>query len=162
MRMTRRVFASGLVAAGVSARAAYAQDDPATRAVVRQLRQQGFEVTDIRRTLLGRVRVVSERGDLERELVFDPRNGTILRDYTVSRSGMPSVGPSPVEDRGGSGGRDGDRDDDDDDRDDDDDDSDDSDDDSDDDDDDAGDSGEDDGDDDDDDSDDDGSDDDDD
>jgi hypothetical protein len=88
------MFIAG-AAAFLSGGPALAQQDRATRSVVRQLERQGFEVTAVRRTLLGRIRVLSRRGDLFREIVFDPRNGAILRDYTVDRGGDPSVGPSP-------------------------------------------------------------------
>jgi hypothetical protein len=119
------MFIAG-AAAFLSGGPALAQQDRATRSVVRQLERQGFEVTAVRRTLLGRIRVLSRRGDLFREIVFDPRNGAILRDYTVDRGGDPSVGPSPDDVQQGRPGDDDDaHDDDDDDADDDDDDDDD-------------------------------------
>ncbi len=94
MPQTRRMFVAGGLAALVAAGPAAGQSDPATRSVVRQLGQQGFDVTEVRRTLLGRVRVLARRGDLEREIVFDPRNGAILRDFTSAPGGGPSIGRS--------------------------------------------------------------------
>jgi hypothetical protein len=76
-----------------------AQDDAATRSVIRQLGAQGFEIVSVRRTLLGRVRVLSRRGNLQREIVLDPRNGVILRDYTVDGGGTPRIGPFPMKRR---------------------------------------------------------------
>jgi hypothetical protein len=108
------MFIAG-AAAFLSGGPALAQQDRATRSVVRQLERQGFEVTAVRRTLLGRIRVLSRRGDLFREIVFDPRNGAILRDYTVDRGGDPSVGPSPDDVEQGRPGEDDDAYDDDDD-----------------------------------------------
>lgn len=92
-----------------------AQDDAATRSVTRQLRNQGFDIVSVSRTLLGRVRIVSRRGNQQREIVLDPRNGAILRDYTVGTGGDASVGPEPEGSGGGSSGGEDDDDDDDDD-----------------------------------------------
>ena len=51
--------------------------------IVRQLQDQGFRIIEIAPTWLGRVRIVSSRDNLERELVFVPSTGEILRDYWV-------------------------------------------------------------------------------
>jgi hypothetical protein len=111
---TRRHFLLTLGSALLAGGPALAQQDAATRSVVRQLEAQGFEVSSVRTTLLGRVRVLSRRGDLRREIVFDPRNGSILRDFTVDDGGAPSIGPEPGSEDGPSMGGVGDRDDDDD------------------------------------------------
>jgi uncharacterized membrane protein YgcG len=109
---TRRRFLVTSVSAVLAGGPALAQQDAATRSVVRQLEAQGFVVYSVRTTLLGRVRVLSRRGDLRREIVFDPRNGTILRDFTVDDGGAPSIGPEPDSDErstfGSSGGDDDD------------------------------------------------------
>lgn len=60
---------------------AMAQDDRVTRGVLRQLERQGFEIERINRTWLGRVRILASRRGQSRELVVDPRNGAILRDF---------------------------------------------------------------------------------
>ncbi len=48
--------------------------------LVEQLQAQGFTNMQVSRTWLGRVRIMSRRGDLVRELVFNPQTGEILRD----------------------------------------------------------------------------------
>ena len=47
---------------------------------VSQLRNQGFDEITVSRTLLGRVRIEAISDRYERELVFHPRTGVILRD----------------------------------------------------------------------------------
>jgi hypothetical protein len=91
---SRRRFMIGLAAALLAAGPAAAQDDRVTRSVLRQLEGQGFTVQQVRRTLLGRVRIVSSRGDLTRETVLDPRNGVILRDLATrdGGGGTPRIG----------------------------------------------------------------------
>jgi hypothetical protein len=101
MPLSRRRFLISASAAVLAASPAMAQDDAATRSVIRQLERQGFEIISVRRTLLGRVRVLSRRGNLQREIVLDPRNGAILRDYTVDAGGTPRIGPSPDEEENG-------------------------------------------------------------
>lgn len=113
--------------AALAAGPALAQD-AATRGVVAQLEAQGFRVVETGRTLLGRVRVLARRGNTLRELVFDPRNGAILRDFSYNTDdGEGRGGGSGTQ--GGPGTGDDDDDDDDNDDDDDDDDGDDDDDD---------------------------------
>ena len=53
--------------------------------IVRQLQDQGFSRIEIQRTLLGRVRIEAYSNTLERELVFNPSTGEILRDYWEPR-----------------------------------------------------------------------------
>ena len=55
--------------------------------IVSQLRSQGFEQIELSRTFLGRIRVVAVSDTLERELVFNPTTGEILRDYWEERDG---------------------------------------------------------------------------
>jgi hypothetical protein len=88
--LSRRDFLTSALASLALAGPAMAQTDRVTRGVVQQLERQGFTITEIRRTLLGRVRIAAQRGSITRELVLDPRNGAILRDL-VSRGGE-SVG----------------------------------------------------------------------
>ena len=68
---------------------ASAQD--VTQEVVTRLEQQGFEIDEIRRTLLGRVRIIAEREDFTREIVLDPRNGVFLRDYSYAEDGETGI-----------------------------------------------------------------------
>ena len=49
--------------------------------IVMQLQEQGYTDIIVNRTLLGRVRVVARNQTYERELVFNPTTGELLRDY---------------------------------------------------------------------------------
>ncbi len=48
--------------------------------VTHQLKAQGYEITQISKTFLGRVRFEAKRKDIEREIVINPRTGEVLRD----------------------------------------------------------------------------------
>ncbi|WP_299045841.1 hypothetical protein [uncultured Tateyamaria sp.] len=98
---------------------------PIEDSIVRQLREQGFSQIDVRRTLLGRSRIVARSTDLYREIVVNPVTGEILRDFWRELGGdgrgTRIVDPSnPGSGQGVDDDRDDDDDDDDDDRDDDD------------------------------------------
>ena len=54
--------------------------------IVSQLTAQGFTRIEISRTLLGRVKIEARSPSLDRELVFNPATGEILRDYWQNRS----------------------------------------------------------------------------
>lgn len=83
--MNRREF---LIFGGASLVAGRAGAESPSDAVVRQLRGYGYREIEVGRTLLGRVRITAERGDVTREIVLEPRTGEVLRD--LSRSGrMP-------------------------------------------------------------------------
>ncbi|MER2507215.1 MAG: PepSY domain-containing protein, partial [Amaricoccus sp.] len=60
--------------------------------IVAQLRGQGYEVVDVRRTLLGRIKVEAVSEGRKREIVFDRTTGEILRDYVED---APSRGQAP-------------------------------------------------------------------
>ncbi len=53
--------------------------------IVSQLRAQGFTQIEVSRTLLGRARVRAQSQTLDREIIFNPVTGAILRDYTTER-----------------------------------------------------------------------------
>jgi hypothetical protein len=110
MTRSRRQFLLTLAAgiASFAAGGAMAQGSP-TDQVAAQIRAQGFEIVRVNRTLLGRVRVVARRGAQMREVVFDPRNGAILRDYswTQAPSGEGDGGPRPSESGGAGNGNGG-------------------------------------------------------
>ena len=91
--LPRHALMAGLIAGLCIAQPALAQDDRVSRGVVVQLEQQGFEVREASRTLLGRVRIVADRAGLRRELVIDPRNGAILRDFVSGQRGGDGDGP---------------------------------------------------------------------
>ncbi len=65
-----------LVLTASSANAQSAQDR-----IVQQLQDQGFDQITISRTFLGRIRIEAYSDTHERELVFNPNTGNILRDY---------------------------------------------------------------------------------
>ncbi len=51
--------------------------------VFANLRAQGYLVVQQDRTWLGRIWVLARNETVQRELVFDPTTGDVLRDYTV-------------------------------------------------------------------------------
>jgi hypothetical protein len=61
--------------------------------IIAQLQAQGFTQIEVSRTLLGRVRVKATSATLERELVFNPNTGEILRDYWENRSDNANSAP---------------------------------------------------------------------
>lgn len=79
--------------------------------VVGQLEAQGYEVREVKRTWLGRVRVEAVREGRRREVVFDRVTGEILRDYVQPRdaasetrssgSGRGRTSPADRQDRSG-------------------------------------------------------------
>ena len=77
--MHRRVFiatlVAGLATAGVSLADSYSDN------IVVQLRQQGFLTIEVKRTWLGRVRILASSADAQREIILNPRTGEILRDF---------------------------------------------------------------------------------
>ena len=71
--------------------------------IVAQLQAQGFNQIRVERTWLGRVRIVALSPTLERELVFNPQSGEILRDFWVGRDEGPTI-LDPTSRSGASGG----------------------------------------------------------
>ena len=53
--------------------------------IVAQLRDQGFSQIEVERTWLGRTRILAQRGDASREIIFNPATGEILRDLWLSK-----------------------------------------------------------------------------
>ena len=87
------------LAIGASMAAAQSPAD----AVVQQLREQGYVEFAVSRTLLGRIRIIAVAPDGEqREIVFNPATGEILRDYREAADGgaVPRVLSRPED--GGS------------------------------------------------------------
>ena len=70
------LITSALMAFGSPVHAQSIQDS-----IVMQLQEQGYTDIVVNRTLLGRVRVVARNQTYERELVFNPTTGELLRDY---------------------------------------------------------------------------------
>lgn len=54
---------------------------PGQDLVTAALRAQGFEVTLVHWTWLGRIRIIAVNADLRREIVINPNTGEIMRDY---------------------------------------------------------------------------------
>lgn len=54
---------------------------------VQQLLWDGYEEIEVTQTLLGRIRIKAEKGDIEREIIFNPQTGEILRDYSQGGDG---------------------------------------------------------------------------
>lgn len=50
-----------------------------------QLQAEGYSEIDMRRTLLGRLRITALTETHEREIVINPRTGEVLRDYVEER-----------------------------------------------------------------------------
>lgn len=79
--------------------------------VLQQLDEQGFKLKSMKRTLLGRVRIISTSDTLWRETVFNPNNGHVLRDIwrplkkTAGQAGpVLLLAPSDDDDDEGSNG----------------------------------------------------------
>ena len=115
------IFALGLV---WQATPLYAQNYE--QAILAQLRQDGYEQITVTTTLLGRIRIVADGAQGQREIVLNPRTGEVLRDVLLLAS-LADDGGSRGGRSGGSGSSGNDDDDDNDDNDDNDDDSDDTD-----------------------------------
>jgi len=60
---------------------AAAQNDYVRDRIVQNLREDGYSEIRISRTFLGRMRFVATSDEAEREIVVNPVNGVILRDY---------------------------------------------------------------------------------
>ncbi|MCB5199495.1 hypothetical protein LGQ03_09605 [Loktanella sp. TSTF-M6] len=59
--------------------------------IVTQLRAQGFTQIEMNRTLLGRVQLRALSPTLDREMIFNPATGEILRDSWTRRSSGNTV-----------------------------------------------------------------------
>ena len=107
--MKRRGVLGALAAFALLAPPAFGQ--AALAGVVGQLEAQGYEIVEVRRTLLGRIRVEAVSSRNRREVVFDRGTGEVLRDLV-----RPLVGDDrrdrrhherresgPTANRGGSG-----------------------------------------------------------
>lgn len=81
----RQIMAGALVAASLAAPVA-AQDirDDVEAALV----AQGYEIVNVSRTWLGRLRLVAENDEIRREIVINPTTGEVLRDYSVALANL--------------------------------------------------------------------------
>lgn len=71
---------------------------PGQDVVTASLRNQGFEVTLVHWTWLGRIRIIAVSDLIRREIVINPTTGEILRDYSQAVAEA-----APAEDNGQSG-----------------------------------------------------------
>ena len=79
-----------------------------------QLRDLGFEQIEVRTTLLGRARIIARSAEGQREIILNPNNGEILRDFWQASPGQSATtqlvdsrnsgGSSGGSDRSGSNG----------------------------------------------------------
>ena len=100
--MRRRELLRGAILLAALVTAPPLLADPVTE-ITRQLRADGFEVREIGRTWLRRVRIVAESPNERREVVFDPATGEIRRDYITERR-PDRRGNDGRDDRSGPGG----------------------------------------------------------
>ncbi len=85
---------------------ALAAGDTVRDRILLDLRDDGYREITISRTFLGRLRFVAVKSDARREIVVNPVNGVILRDYIrFLRSSDDSTAPRSGS--SGSGGDDG-------------------------------------------------------
>lgn len=70
-----------------TASAAFA--DTVSDQVVSNLMAQGYRIVTLDRTWLGRMRVLVRNKEVQREIVFNPSTGEILRDYSVLLASLP-------------------------------------------------------------------------
>ncbi|SHF63819.1 hypothetical protein SAMN05444339_10994 [Loktanella atrilutea] len=75
--------------------------------ILSQLRDQGFTRIEVSRTLLGRTRLEATSDRLEREMVFNPQTGEILRDYWQERNDDGRAAPQIMDPQGGREDRSG-------------------------------------------------------
>jgi hypothetical protein len=72
---------------------AFAAAQTVQDSIISQLQNQGFTQIEVSRTLLGRVILKATSSQLERELVFNPTTGEILRDYWVAVNAASRTAP---------------------------------------------------------------------
>jgi hypothetical protein len=101
-----RRWKAWVLAACLTTSASVAAAQSPADAVVQQLREQGYVEFEVTRTLLGRIRVVAVALDgTEREVVFNPATGEVLRDYSEAADGSvaPRILDRPAERSGTPG-----------------------------------------------------------
>jgi hypothetical protein len=78
-----RAFA--VILALSAARPAFAVDFAG--AWVAQLQADGYEDIEVGRTWLGRIRIVAEKDEIEREIILNRGTGEVLRDFSRAEDG---------------------------------------------------------------------------
>ena len=106
--MNRRRLIIGGLAAGFVQAALPAMAATFVEQIVTQLQTQGYSDIAVETTWLGRARISAERADISREIVLNPNTGEILRDLSISKSGVESkritIGDDSGDDNSGHGG----------------------------------------------------------
>jgi len=116
---TRRLIVSATLALWAGVGAVWAQD--IEMRIISQLQAEGYVHIEVTRTWLGRVRIEAEGPGIEREIIFNPNTGEILRDYwevdddnhsggVLSSSGTSGPNSGSGQGSGGFGGGDDDED----------------------------------------------------
>jgi len=94
------ILSASMAAAQIPAQFA---NDPVVLQIAEQLATQGFEITEVKITLLGRYKIEATAPGFEREIVLAPGAGTVLRDewrQTGSDDISGSNDDSSVDDNG--------------------------------------------------------------
>ena len=99
--MRRRVFLAAL--AGWMAGAGMAEARDRSDDIVRGLKRNGYRITEIGRTFLGRIRILATKDGGRREIIVNPVTGEILRDLWIARG----LGEDDWDDWDGNGKRNG-------------------------------------------------------
>jgi hypothetical protein len=84
--MANRRLIAGIFLAAMLAVPAAAQDIRGE--IEAALVAQGYEIVQVGRTWLGRLRVVAQNDEIRREIVINPTTGEVLRDYSVSLANL--------------------------------------------------------------------------
>jgi len=72
--------------------------------ILRTLLSHGYTIVENERTWLGRQRILAEKDGLQREVVFVPGTGEILRDYSAQAPALASGAlPDAGQDHGAEG-----------------------------------------------------------
>jgi hypothetical protein len=102
--MIRRTLLRLLVAVAIGLAAGIAPADPVDD-IIAEIREQGFEITRVQRTWLGRVRIIAQNPSYRREVVIDPTTGEIRRDLLIPKpGGSPAQPPASQRPLGSSRG----------------------------------------------------------
>lgn len=62
-----------------------------TAPIIERLQEDGYTISDVRRTLLGRILIVANKRATLREVVINRKTGAILHDHIFATSTMPST-----------------------------------------------------------------------
>lgn len=102
LRILSAIVLGTIIAAGPAA----AQESGVSD-VVRTLRAEGFQVTRIGRTWLGRIRIEAENNSSTREVIVSRSTGEILQDATFPGTSRPRFGRNLRDDPDSAGAREG-------------------------------------------------------